>query len=197
LMRRFWTMLAPYHGQTWNSSELARSLGQSDKTIRSYLDTLTETYMIRQLQPWYENIRKRQVKAPKVYLRDSGLLHSLLLLHNSDELSGHPKVGASWEGFSLEQVLSEIDVTEAYFWSVHGGPELDLLVFDRGRRIGIEFKYSESPAITRSMRSAADALQLDMLWIVNPGNTYYPVEPDVFVCGLARFADHWRSAYQE
>ena len=194
VMRRFWTMLAHYHGQTWNSSELARALGQSDKTVRSYLDTLTDTYMIRQLQPWFENVRKHQVKAPKIYLRDSGLLHALLSLHDLHDLTGHPKVGASWEGFAMEQVLQVANPDDVFFWSVHAGPKIDLLVFYRGHRIGIEFKYSENPRVTRSLRSVADTLGLESLWIVIPGTDYYPVESDLYVCGLARFAEAWHNA---
>ena len=191
VMRRFWTMLAHYHGQTWNASEIARSLGQTDKTIKAYLDTLTETFMVRQLQPWFENVGKRQVKAPKVYLRDSGLLHSLLMLQDRHELTGHPKVGASWEGFALEQVLNLVTVPQAFFWSVHGGAELDLLILEGGTRYGIEIKYSESPTITRSMRAAIDTLRLDNLWIVNPGTAHYPLESNLVVCGLSCFPDRW------
>jgi uncharacterized protein len=194
VMRRFWTMLAHYHGQTWNASEIGRSLGQSDKTVASYLDTLTETWMVRRLQPWFENVGKRQVKAPKLYLRDSGILHSLLVLADLSQIAGHPKVGASWEGFAMEQVLTLIDPPQAYFWSVHAGAEIDLLLLDRGQRIGIEFKYSEAPTVTRSMRAAAETLRLGRLWIVTPGNGCYPLEPDVTVCGLASFSDAWRTA---
>ena len=187
VMRRFWTMLAHYHGQTWNASEIGRSLGQSDKTVKAYLDTLAETYMVRQLQPWFENVGKRQVKAPKIYLRDSGLLHNLLTLRDHHELTGHPKVGASWEGFALEQVLSEVESSQAYFWSIHGGGELDLLLIMGGKRIGIEFTYSETPSISRSMRNAVDLLDLEFLYIVNPGTANYPLEEKVFVCGLSCF----------
>jgi predicted AAA+ superfamily ATPase len=193
-MRRFWTMLAHYHGRTWNASEIGKSLGLSDKTMRSYLDTLTETYMIRQLQPWFENVGKRQVKAPKLYLRDSGLLHSLLVLRDRHELTGHPKVGASWEGFALEQVLNVVDTPQAFFWSVHAGAEVDLLLFDSGKRVGIELKYSETPAVTRSMRSAVEALHLDTIWIVTPGNTRYPLETGITVCGLSSFPVEWRKS---
>lgn len=193
LMRRFWTMMAHYHGQTWNSSELARSLGKSDKTIRGYLDTLTDTYMIRQLHPWFENISKRQVKAPKVYLRDSGILHALLRLRTELELHGHPKVGASWEGFALEQVMGVLDAPEAYFWSVHSGAELDLLIFVGGRRVGFEFKFTERPSVTRSMRSALGTLTLAELWIVTPGDAVYRVDDRVVVCGLSEFPRTWRA----
>jgi predicted AAA+ superfamily ATPase len=180
-MRRFWTMLAHYHGQTWNASELARSMGLTDKTVRSYLDVLTGTFMVRQLQPWYENIRKRQVKAPKIYLRDSGILHGLLNLPDLHSLSGHPRVGASWEGFALEQILQNIRPPQAFFWATHTGAELDLFLSYRGRRYGAEFKFSEAPKITKSMRIALDDLKLDHLWIIYPGQDSYPVDDKISV----------------
>ncbi len=185
-MRRFWTMLAYYHGQVWNASELARSMGLSDKTIRSYLDILTETYMIRQLQPWYENIGKRQVKAPKIYLRDTGLLHSLLSLTDFHSLSGHPRLGASWEGFVVEQLFEVIHPAVAYFWGTYSGGELDLFFIHGGRRYGVEVKYSEAPEVTRSMRSAIESLGLDHLWIVHSGQHVYPVDPKITVCPLTK-----------
>ena len=180
-MRRFWTMLAHYHGQTWNASELARSMGLTDKTVRSYLDVLTGTFMVRQLQPWYENIGKRQVKAPKIYLRDSGIIHGLLNLPDFYSLSGHPRVGASWEGFALEQILQNIRPPQAFFWATHTGAELDLFLFYRGRRYGAEFKFSEAPKITKSMRVALDDLKLDHLWIIYPGQHSYPVDDKISV----------------
>ena len=144
-MRRFWTMLAHSHGQTWNGSELGRSMGLTDKTVRSYLDILTATFMIRQLQPWHENLRKRQVKAPKIYFRDSGLLHSLLHIPDYHSLTGNPCIGASWEGFALEQVLQVIRPPDAYFWSTYSGAEVDLFFFQDGKRYGVEFKFNEAP----------------------------------------------------
>jgi len=186
-MRRFWSMLAHYHGQTWNASELSRSMGLSDKTVRSYLDTLTETYMIRQLQPWFENISKRQVKAPKVYFRDSGLLHSLLMVPDHYSLSGNPRIGASWEGFALEQVLTRLRTPQAYFWSAHRGPEIDLLFFHNGKRYGVEFKYSGTPKIGRSARAATEILDLERLWVITPGEDRYPLEDRLEICGLAVF----------
>jgi uncharacterized protein len=144
-LRRFWTMLAHYHGQIWNANELGRSLSLSDKTVRAYLDILTGALMVRQLQPWHENISKRQVKAPKIYLRDAGLLHALLTLSDLNSLLAHPSVGASWEGFVLEQVLQLIRPAEAYFWSVHSGAEVDLFFLYQGRRYGVEVKFSEAP----------------------------------------------------
>jgi uncharacterized protein len=175
-MRRFWTMLAHYHGQTWNSSELARSMGLSDKTVRGHLDVLTGAFMIRQLQPWHENLGKRQVKAPKIYFRDSGLLHSLLAIPDRSTLLGHPRAGASWEGFALSQVLQWLTPAEAYFWATHNGAELDLFIPHRGRRYGFEFKFNEAPTPTRSMRIALDDLRLDHLWIVHPGTHTYRLD---------------------
>jgi predicted AAA+ superfamily ATPase len=168
-VRRFWTMLAHCHGQTWNASELARSMGLADKTVRSWLDVLTGTFMVRQLQPWFENIGKRQVKSPKVYFRDTGLLHCLLNVLDHHALLGHPRVGASWEGFAIEQTLRAVRPAEAYFWATHHDAELDLLFFHGGRRYGVEAKFDEAPRITRSMRVAMADLQLDHLWIVHPG----------------------------
>lgn len=183
-LRRFWAMLAHVHGQLLNSSELGRSLGLSDKTIRSYLDILTGTYMIRQLQPWHENLAKRQVKAPKIYFRDSGLLHHLLGIESQTALESHPKLGASWEGFALETFLRLVRPSQAYFWSTYSGAELDLLFFKDGRRYGVEFKYAQAPGLTRSMQSARDSLNLDHLWIVTPGETAWPLAPGVTVLGL-------------
>lgn len=183
-MRRFWTMLAHYHGQTWNASELARSMGLSDKTVRSYLDILTGTFMIRQIQPWHENIAKRQVKAPKIYFRDSGLLHSLLSLTDFHSLSGHPRMGASWEGFVLEQVLRILKPPEAFFWATYQGVEIDLLFLRRGRRFGMEFKFNEAPKATRSMHAALETLSLDHLWVIYPGKHKYPVHEKISVWPL-------------
>ncbi len=184
-MRRFWTMLAHFHGQTWNGSELGRSLGVSDKTVRSYLDILTGTFMVRQLQPWHENIKKRQVKSPKVYFRDSGLLHSLLSIPDQHALFGHPRCGASWEGFALEQILHIIRPEDAYFWATHSGAELDLFFLRQGKRFGVEFKLNEAPRVTRSMHVALEDLGLDHLWIVYPGRESYPVHERITVAALA------------
>ncbi len=183
-MRRFWTMLAHYHGQTWNASELGRSMGLSDKTVRSYLDILSGTFMIRQLPPWYENVNKRQVKAPRIYFRDSGILHGLLDLTDLHNLSGHPRVGASWEGFALEQALQIVRPSQAYYWATHGGAELDLFFMHRGHRYGMEFKYSEAPKISKSMHTALATLNIDHLWIVHPGKHSYPVEEKISVWPL-------------
>lgn len=168
-LRRFWTMVAHHHGQILQVSELARSLGTSEPTARRYLDILCGTYVVRQLPPWFENLKKRQVKAPKIYIRDSGILHALLSIPNAVALDSHPKLGASWEGFAMEQILSLTADREAYFWATHGGAELDLLVFHEGKRIGFEFKYSEKPSTSKSMRIAESDLGLDHLYVVHPG----------------------------
>jgi len=188
VMRRFWTMLAHGHGQLWNASELGRAFGLSDKTVRGYLDDLTQTYMVRQLQPWFENLGKRLVKSPKIYLRDSGILHHLLGLSSFYGLSSHPKVGASWEGFALEQVLGITRSRDAYFWATQGGAELDLMIFENGRRIGYEFKYSEKPSITKSMRIAMKDLQLSELRIVCPGDVRVPLDDRIEAIGLEQLA---------
>jgi predicted AAA+ superfamily ATPase len=184
-MRRFWTMLAHYHGQTWNASAIAGSMGLSDKTVRSYLDILTGTFMVRQLQPWHENVAKRQVKAPKVYLRDTGLLHSLLEIDDRRHLLANPRAGASFEGFVIEQVLSAVAPPQAFFWATHSGAELDLLFTREGRRYGVEVKFSEAPSITRSMRTAIEDLSLDHLYVVYPGQHRYPVDERITVWPLA------------
>ena len=188
-MRRFWTMLAYYHGQTWNASELARSMGLLDKTVRSYLDILTGTFMVRQPQPWFENIKKRQVKAPKIYFRDSGLLHNLLSLHDSYSLAGHPKVGSSWEGFALELFLQTIQPSQSYFWATHSGAEIDLFFLHQGHRYGVAVKYNEAPPVTKSMRIALDNLNLDKMWIIYPGKHVYPVDDKILVCPLDHISD--------
>ena len=180
-MRRFWTMLAHYHGQTWNASELGRSLDLSDKTVRSYLDILTGTFMVRQLQPWYENVGKRQVKAPKIYLRDSGILHALLNIPDFQTLHGYPRVGASWEGFAIEQVLQAVKPSQAFFWATHSGAEVDLFFIFYGRRYGIECKFSEAPKITKSINQAIESLKLAHLWIIHPGEHAYPLSKQVSV----------------
>ena len=174
-MLRFWTMLAHYHGQVWNAADPARSLGVSEPTVRRYLDWLTQTYMVRQLQPWHENIGKRQVKAPKIYFRDSGLLHALMGVVDLPTLLAHPRSGASWEGFALEQVLRLTRPDEAYFWATHSGAELDLLMMKDGRRVGVEFKRADAPKLTPSMRIAMYDLRLDAMYVVYPGQHRYPL----------------------
>lgn len=170
-LRRFWTMLAHYHGQTWNGSELARALGVSDKTVSRYLDILEGTFMAFRLRPWHANVGKREIKAPKVYVADTGLLHSLLGIGGKDALLAHPKCGASWEGFILREVIRSTEAKrgEAFFWGVHAGAELDLLILKDGARLGFEIKLTNSPRVTASMRSAKEALALDHLYVMCHG----------------------------
>lgn len=170
-LRRFWMMLAHYHGRLWNSSEFARSFGVAHTTVQRYLDVLAATFMVRQLPPWYENIGKRQVKAPKVYIRDSGVLHALLGLGTARDIASHPVVGASWEGFALDAVVSRLGAhpDECFFWATHSGAELDLLVVRGRRHLGFEFKRTTTPGVTRSMRTAAEDLGLAELCVVHAG----------------------------
>jgi hypothetical protein len=172
---RFWTMLANWHGGVWNGAELSRAFGVSEPTVRRYLDLLTGLFMVRQLQPWHENLSKRQVKAPKVYLRDTGLLHQLLGIRGERELLSHPRVGASWEWFVVEQVIRAVKPDEHYFWATHGGAELDLLLLVDGRRLGVEVKRADAPVATRSMHVAMEDLRLDHLAVVYPGAVRYPL----------------------
>jgi len=170
---RFWTMLAHYHGQIWNAAEPARSLGLSEPTVRRYLDLLTGLFMVRQLQPWHENLKKRQVKAPKVYVRDSGLLQQLLGIRTDAGLLAHPKCGASWEGYAIEETIKIVQPDEAYFWATHTGAELDLLLFKGGQRFGVEVKRADAPTLTPSMRIALADLRLDGLAVLYPGKMRY------------------------
>jgi uncharacterized protein len=172
-LRRFWTMIAHYHGQVWNAAEFARALGSSETTARRYLDILSGAFMVRVLPPWFENLKKRQVKAPKIYVRDSGLMHALQNVLSDNDLAGHPKRGASWEGFVIEQILSCLDIRSATFWGTHGGAELDLLITVRGQRYGFECKYADAPGSTRSMHAALEDLGLKHLWVVYPGQERY------------------------
>ncbi len=180
-LRRFWTMVAHYHGNVWNASELARSLGSSEATMRRYLDILCGTFLLRPLQPWYANLRKRQVKTPKIYFRDSGLLHALLSIQSKEGLLGHPKYGASWEGFAIAQVFTLFNPADAYFWATHTGAELDLLLFVDGRPFGFECKCSDAPGITRSMYIALQDLNLQRLFILYPGNDSFPLDDRIQV----------------
>lgn len=188
-LRRFWLMLAHYHGQLWNGAEIARSLGVNDHTVMRYLDILVSTYLVRRLPPWFENLSKRQYKSPKVYVRDSGLLHGLLGLGSWADVESHPKLGASWEGFALEQVLTLAGNADAYFWGTHAGAELNLLLLHRGRRYGIEFKYRDAPTMTRSLHIALADLHLDRAWIVYPGRDSYPVHEKVEVVPISSIHD--------
>jgi len=181
---RFWTMLAHYHGQVWNAAEPARSLGIGETSVRRYLDLLEGVFMVRQLQPWHENLKKRQVKSPKVYIRDSGLLHQLLGIRTLPELLSHPKCGASWEGYVIEEIISSIQPDEVYFWATHAGAELDLLLFKDGRRFGVEIKRADAPRLTPSMRIALDDLRLDRLVVIYPGERRYALAEQVEVVPL-------------
>jgi len=172
-LRRFWTMLAHFHGQIWNAAELARSLGSSEPTARRYLDMFASMFLVRELPPWFENLGKRQVKSPKVYIRDSGLLNCLLGLETFAALEGHPKLGASWEGFALEEVLRATGDRDAYFWATHTGAELDLLVHWRGLRWGFEFKYADGPVMTKSLHVALADLKPERVFVVYPGKETY------------------------
>ncbi|MBI4955054.1 MAG: ATP-binding protein [Myxococcales bacterium] len=185
---RFWSMLAHYHAQLWNGAELARAFAMSESTVRTYLDTLTQTFMVRQLAPWHENLAKRQVRAPKIYLSDAGILHALLGVRTAVELERHPKVGASWEGFALEQIVARLGVRRerCFFWSTHQGAELDLFVVVGGKRLGFEIKRTTAPRVTKSMRIALADLGLERLDVVFEGRETYPLDARVRALPLAR-----------
>ncbi len=189
-IRRFWLMLAHYHGQIFNASELGRSLGISDQTARRYLDLLVGTFMVRLLPPWFENLGKRQVRSPKIYFRDSGILHALLGLHTQEQLETHPKLGAFWEGFALEEVTRCLRATpeECYFWATHSGAELDLLILKNGKRLGFEFKYTDQPKITASMRTALTDLHLDHLYVISPGSHQFSLSDRITAQGVDALA---------
>lgn len=187
-LRRFWTMLAHYHGQILNTSEFSRSFGVADTTVRNYLDLMSSALVIRQLLPWRENIAKRQVKAPKVYIADSGILHALLNIKTIMDLEGHPKIGASWEGFLLSQVVRHLGVSaeDCFFWATHGGAELDLLIVRGQKRLGFEFKRTSAPKITSSMRSALTDLKLQSLDIIHAGDRTFQLEKRVRAVSFSR-----------
>lgn len=189
-MRKFWLMLTHVHGNILNASELGRSLGIADTTVKRYLDILSGTFMVRQLQPWHENINKRQVKAPKIYFRDSGIYHVLLDVPDADSLQLHPKLGASWEGFALEEVIKahHASVEECYFWSVHQQCELDLLIVKDGKRYGYEFKYSDKPTVTKSMNKVLELLKLDNLTVIYPGKHEFSLTDTIRVKSLSAMA---------
>jgi predicted AAA+ superfamily ATPase len=180
-MRRFWSMLAHHHAQLWNASEIGRSFGVADTTVRNYLDKLTDALVVRQLKPWHENLGKRQVKSPKIFIRDSGLLHALLNLPTKRDIEGHPKLGASWEGFIIDQLVQQLGVSpeETYHWRTHQGAELDLLVVRGGLRLGFEVKRTVAPTLTPSMRSAMHDLKLKSLTVVHAGDQTFPLSSQV------------------
>ena len=190
-LRRFWMMLAHVHGQCFNASDIGKSLGVADTMAKRYLDILTGTFMLRRLNPWHANLKKRQVKTPKVYFRDSGILHTLLGIEDEAGLTVHPRLGASWEGFALEQVirLAEAEEEQVYFWGVHNQGELDLLLFHRGQRRGFEIKYTDTPRRTASQKLALESLHLDRLDVICPGDAHYPLDERCFVTGIERVAE--------
>lgn len=190
-LERFWSMLAHWHGQVLNVSQLGRSLGVGDAAVRRYLDLLAGTFVVRVLKPWHQNLAKRQVKMPKVYVSDSGLLHTLLGLDRHSDLERHPKVGASWEGFALQQVMLRLGARddECYFWATHQGAELDLMTVRGNQRRGYEFKLADSPTLTRSMRIAYEDLALDSLDVLYPGDDVYPLAAGVRAVGVSRLWD--------
>ncbi|MYA77668.1 MAG: ATP-binding protein [Gemmatimonadetes bacterium] len=191
---RFWTMLAHYHGQVWNAAESARSLGVAETTTRRYLDVLEGLFMVRRLNPWFANLKKRQVRSPRIYVRDSGLLHALLGIRSERDLMSHPKSGASWEGYVVEEVLSAFEPDETYSWATHNGAELDLYLVRDGRRIGVECKRQDAPRVTRSMRVALEDLALDHLYVVYPGCKTYAIGKDITVTPLAHIKSPGLSA---
>jgi predicted AAA+ superfamily ATPase len=188
-LHRFWSMLAHYHGQVWNAAEPARALGISESTVRRYLDVLQAVFMVRQLQPWHENLGKRQVKSPKIYFHDTGLLHQLLGIRSELDLLTHPKSGASWEGYVIEEALRIADPDEAYFWATHNGAELDLLLFKDGKRFGVECKRVDAPRLTPAMRVALADLRLDDLIVIYPGDRAYPLAERVRAIPLGAIGD--------
>lgn len=180
-LRRFWTMIAHYHGQTWNAAEFGRALGSEEKTARRYLDLLAGAFMVRVLPPWFENLGKRQVKAPKIYVRDPGLLHALHGLGDLNALLGHPKLGASWEGFIFEQLIALLGTRDIYHWGTHNGAELDFMTMWSGRRYGFEMKYADAPGTTKSMHTALADLGLAHLWVIYPGDKRYDLTDKITV----------------
>jgi hypothetical protein len=182
---RFWTMVAHCHGQVWKGSDPARSMGVSETSVRRYLDLLADAFMIRLLTPWHANIRKRQVKAPKVYFRDTGLLHEHLGIRDERELLGHPRCGASWEGLVIEEVLRVVEPEESYFWATHQGAEIDLLLRKHGTMYGVECKWTDAPKLTPSMRIAMEDLKLGRIAVVYPGSLRYPLAEGIEVVPLA------------
>lgn len=189
-MRRAWTMLAHYHGQTWSGAELARALDVAQSTARRYLDALTDALVVRQLQPWFANISKRQVKSPKIYIRDSGIAHRLLGIDDAVALASHPKVGASWEGFIVEQLAAIVSPANLYYWRTQQGAELDVYVEIGGRRIGFEIKRTSTPRMTRSMHSAIADLQLDVLVVVHAAEHSFAIAPVVAAIPAAKLLSH-------
>ncbi len=184
-MRRFWFMLAHSHGHMWNASDISRSLGISFMTAKRYVDILTNAFMVRQLQPWFENISKRQIKSPKIFIRDSGIFHYLINVKTKDELLGHPKLGASWEGFVTEQIINICGERKCYYWRTRAGAELDLLYLHGLKKIGFEMKCADSVNITKSMRIATNDLNLAHLYVIYPGNDSYRIDEDITAISIS------------
>ncbi|MFA5159383.1 MAG: ATP-binding protein [Candidatus Omnitrophota bacterium] len=196
-LHRFWTMLAHSHGQIWNAAPFATSLGISEPTVRRYLDILTGLFMVRQIQPWHANIKKRQVKAPKVYIRDTGVLNSLLGLKTEAEILHHPSCGASWEGYVIEEVVHSVDPDDIYYWATHNGAEIDLVFFKGGRMYGIEIKRADAPTMTPSMRIALEDLELEYIAVIYPGEKYYKLHKKVFVIPFDKLAGGMKTMFNE
>jgi predicted AAA+ superfamily ATPase len=191
VLSRFWSMLAHYHGQIWNASEFSRSFGVTNKTVNHYLDVLTSSFVVSPLQPWHENLKKRQVKSPKIYFSDTGLLHALLRLPTLAELNAHPKVGASWEGFVIQQIIQHLGVVanERFFWATHGGAELDLLTVRGRKRWGFEVKRTSSPSVTPSMRTAMTDLKLQRLFVVHAGGHSFDMTKEIRAIAINELLD--------
>lgn len=185
-IRRFWMMLSHNHGSILNASDIGKSLAISHTTVRHYLDILVGTFMVRQLYPWFENISKRQIRSPEIYIRDSGILHSLLQIRTQTDLSIHLNLGASWEGFALEEIIEHHNLRsqDCYFWSTHNKAEIDFFTINNGKRIAYEFKFTDSPKITKSMRIAMDDLSLDKIYVLFPGNKKYQIEEKLYFAGF-------------
>ncbi|MFC1807445.1 ATP-binding protein [Candidatus Omnitrophota bacterium] len=194
-LHRFWMMLAHTHGQRWNAADPARSLGVTQPTIRRYLDILTGVFMVRQLQPWHANIAKRQVKAPKIYIRDSGILHTLLGLKTRSDLLSHPRCGSSWEGYVIEEVIRVLEPDDIYFWATHNGAEIDLVLFKQGRMYGIECKRADGPTMTPSMQIALEDLGLERIFVIYPGQKCYSIHKKVDVLPLNVFIDKGKKIF--
>jgi predicted AAA+ superfamily ATPase len=192
---RFWTMVSHYHGQIWNAAEPARSLGISESSVRRYLDLLTDVFMVRQLKPWHANLKKRQVKAPKIYVRDSGILHYLLNIKSSHELLGHPKSGASWEGYVLEEIIRSVEQDDVYFWATHNGAEIDLVFLKNGRMYGVECKRQDAPDLTPSMKIALSDLGLERVAVVYPGKQRYELTKRISVVPFESIVDGFKGIF--
>jgi predicted AAA+ superfamily ATPase len=196
-MLRFWTMAAHYHGQIWSHAAIAGAMNTGEKSVRRYLDVLTDLYMLRQLQPWHANLKKRQVKSPKVYFRDTGLLHYLLGVRNEKDLWTHPKCGASWEGYVIEESLRAVQPEEAFFWATHQGAEIDLILVKDGRMLGVECKRVDAPRLTPSMRIALDDLKLERIAVVYPGAKRFPLAERVEAVPLDALVDGMKGLFPE